>query len=149
MIYSLTTWLERLTLRDGRCVKKFSNLLCLTECGFYGHLEEDAHLYPNLSMKSCLAQLENGHFSKLLKLQNETHTKQQRSLFCCMFVLETMSVVLHGRSHTAHNTSRVPKSKGPRVSRDRGPPQVNRGFLRSGVSKIQRFQGPRDEGFLF
>ena len=39
------------------------------------------------------------------------------------------------------------KSKGLRVSRDRGPPQVNRGFLRSSVSKIQRFQGPRDEGF--
>ena len=40
------------------------------------------------------------------------------------------------------------KSKGIRVSRDRGPPQVNRGFLRFGVSKIQRFQGPRDEGFF-
>ena len=44
--------------------------------------------------------------------------------------------------------SRVPRSKGLRVLRDRGPPQVNRGFLRSGVSKIQRFQGPRDEGFF-
>ena len=40
------------------------------------------------------------------------------------------------------------KSKGLRVSRDRGPPQVNWGFIRSGVSKIQRFQGPRDEGFF-
>ena len=40
------------------------------------------------------------------------------------------------------------KSKGIRVARDRGPPQVNRGFLRFGVSKIQRFQGPRDEGFF-
>ena len=76
----VTTWLERPTLRDGRCVKKFSDLLCLTECRFYGHLEEDAHLYPNLSMKSRLAQLDNGHFSKLLKLQNETHKKQGRSL---------------------------------------------------------------------
>ena len=44
--------------------------------------------------------------------------------------------------------SRGPKSKGLRVSRNRGPPHVNRGFLRSGVSKIQRLQGPRDEGFL-
>ena len=42
--------------------------------------------------------------------------------------------------------SRVPKSKGLRVSRDRGSSQVNRGFLRSDVSKTQRFQGPRDEG---
>jgi hypothetical protein len=64
--------------------EKFSNLLCLTECRFYGHLEEDARLCPNLSMKSCLAQLVNGHFSKLLQLQNKTHTKQERSLiFCC------------------------------------------------------------------
>ena len=44
-----------------------------------------------------------------------------------------------------HMVSRVPKSEGLRVSRDRGSPQVNRGSLRSGVSKIQRFQGPRDE----
>ena len=46
-----------------------------------------------------------------------------------------------------HMVSRVPKSEGLRVSRDRGSPQVNRGSLRSDVSKIQRFQGPRDEGF--
>ena len=43
--------------------------------------------------------------------------------------------------------SRVPRFKGLRVSRDRGSPQVNRGSLRTGVSKIQRFQGPRDAGF--
>ena len=70
-----------------------------------------------------------------------------------------MSVVLHGRYHPAQGSrvrgSQGPygfkgtkKSKGLRVSRDRGSPQVNRGFLRSGVSEIQRFQGPRDEGFL-
>ena len=41
--------------------------------------------------------------------------------------------------------SRVPKSKGLRVSRDRGSSQVNRGFLRSDVSKTQRFQGPRGD----
>ena len=59
-----------------------------------------------------------------------------------------MSVVLHGRSHTAHNASRIPKSKGPRFSRDRGPPLVNRAFLRSGVSNIKRFQGSREGGFF-
>ena len=40
------------------------------------------------------------------------------------------------------------KSKGLRVSRDRGPPHVNRTCLRSGVSKIQSLQGPRDQGFF-
>jgi len=59
---------------------------------------------------SCNPALPNSQtviFQKRLELQNETHTKQQRSLFCCMFVLETMSVVLHGRSHTAHNATRI------------------------------------------
>ena len=44
--------------------------------------------------------------------------------------------------------SREQKSKGLRVSRDRGPPHVNPAFLRSGVPKIQSLQGPRDERFL-
>ena len=39
------------------------------------------------------------------------------------------------------------RSKGLRVSRERGFPHVNRGFQRFGISKIQRLQGPRDEGF--
>ena len=60
-----------------------------------------------------------------------------------------MSVVLHGRSHTAHNASRVPKSKGPRVSRDRGPPQVNRGFLRSGVFQNPTVSGLKGRRFFF
>ena len=44
--------------------------------------------------------------------------------------------------------SRDQKSKGLRVSRDRGPPHANRAFLRSGVpkSKASRVQGIK--GFL-
>ena len=45
----LTMWLERPTLRDERYVKKLSNLLCLTRCGYYDHLEEDGQLYPNMT----------------------------------------------------------------------------------------------------
>ena len=37
-------------LRDRRYVKKLSNLLSLTECGFYGHLEEDGLFYLNMSV---------------------------------------------------------------------------------------------------
>ena len=47
VICPFTTWLERPTLRDERYVKKLSNLLCLTRCGYYDHLEEDGQLYPN------------------------------------------------------------------------------------------------------
>ena len=35
-------------LRDGRYVNKLSNLLSLTECGFYDHLEEDGLFYLNM-----------------------------------------------------------------------------------------------------
>ena len=36
---------------------------------------------------------------------------------------------------------------GFRVSRDSGFPMVSRAFKGVGISKIQRFQGLRDEGF--
>ena len=61
------------------------------------------------------AQVDNGHFSKLLKLQNETHKKKNKDvvLLCCHeHVLETMSVVLHGISHPAQS-SRVRGSQEP------------------------------------
>ena len=35
-------------LRDGRCVNKLSNLLCLTGCGFHGHLEKGGLVSPNM-----------------------------------------------------------------------------------------------------
>ena len=39
------------------------------------------------------------------------------------------------------------RSNGLRVSRERGFPHVNQGFQRFGISKIQKLQGPRHEGF--
>ena len=38
------------SLRDGRYVNKLSNLLSLTECGFYDHLEEDGLFYLNMDV---------------------------------------------------------------------------------------------------
>ena len=35
-------------LRDERYVNKLSNLLCLTECGFYDRLEEGGLVGPNM-----------------------------------------------------------------------------------------------------
>ncbi len=66
--------------------KKFSNLLCLTEWGFYGHLEEDGLFYLNMDMYSRPHRTSQLSFSKLSQLQNETRTKQERSfvlLPCC------------------------------------------------------------------
>ena len=40
-------------------------------------------------------------FSKLSRLQNETHKNKNVVLFAAMLCLETMSVELHGRSHPA------------------------------------------------
>ena len=73
---STTKWSEGPTLRDERCVKKFSNLLCLTRCGFHVHLEEDGHFYSNMSMYGRLAERNNCHFSNYPSSQ----TKLLRSL---------------------------------------------------------------------
>ena len=35
-------------LQDGRQVNKLSNLLCLTGCGFHGHLEKGGLVSPNM-----------------------------------------------------------------------------------------------------
>ena len=52
-------------------------------------------------------------FQNLLKLQNKPTKNENVVLFCYHeHVLETMSVVLHGRSHLAQG-SRVRRSQGP------------------------------------
>ncbi len=56
--------------------QKFSNLLCLTRCGFHVHLEEDGHFYSNMSMYGRLAERNNCHFSNYPSSQ----TKLLRSL---------------------------------------------------------------------
>ena len=56
--------------------EKLSNLLCLTRCGFYVHLEEDGHFYSNMSMYGRLAERNNCHFSNCPSSQ----TKLLRSL---------------------------------------------------------------------
>ena len=47
-IWTSTTWPEGSPLRDERYVNKLSNLLCLTECGFYDRLEEGGSVGPNM-----------------------------------------------------------------------------------------------------
>ena len=37
-------------LRDGRYVNKLSNLLSLTECGPYGHLEKEGLFYLHMGV---------------------------------------------------------------------------------------------------
>ena len=45
-----TTWSEESPLRDERYVKKLSNLLCLTRCGFYDCLDVGGSVCPNMSI---------------------------------------------------------------------------------------------------
>ena len=47
---STTKWSGGPSLRDERYVNKLSNLLSLTECGFYDHLEEDGLFYLNMDV---------------------------------------------------------------------------------------------------
>ena len=69
------------SLRDARYVNKLFNLLSLTECGFYGHLEEDRLFYLNMDEYCRPRRYSPLTFSKLSRLQNETDKKQERS-FC-------------------------------------------------------------------
>ena len=50
MICASRRWSEGPSLRDGRYVNKLSNLLSLTECGFYDHLEKDRLFYLNMDV---------------------------------------------------------------------------------------------------
>ena len=89
-------------------MNKLFNLISLTECGFYGHLEEDGLFYLNMDVYCRSRRYSPLSFSKLSRLQNETDKKQGVVLFFCHeHVLETMSVELHGRSHPAHNAART------------------------------------------
>ncbi len=77
---STTKWSGGPFLRDARYVNKLSNLLSLTECGFYGHLEEDRLFYLNMDVYCRPRRYSPLTFSKLSRLQNETDKKQERSL---------------------------------------------------------------------
>ena len=62
-----------------RYVNKLFNLISLTECGFYGHLEEDGLFYLNMDVYCRSRRYSPLSFSKLSRLQNETDKKQERS----------------------------------------------------------------------
>ena len=79
-ISALTRWSRGPFLRDARCVNKLFNLISLTECGFYGHLEEDGLFYLNMDVYCRSRRYSPLSFSKLSRLQNETDKKQERSL---------------------------------------------------------------------
>ena len=114
VVCSSATWLDQPAPWGERCVKKFSNLLCLTECGFYGHLEEDGLFYLNMDVYCRPRRYPPLTFSKLSRLQNETDKKQGRSLiFAAMNMYSKRCLfVLHGRPHPARS-SRVCESQGP------------------------------------
>ena len=64
------------SLRDARYVNKLFNLLSLTECGFYGHPEEDGLFYLNMDVYCRPRRSSPLTFSKLSRLKNETDKKQ-------------------------------------------------------------------------
>ena len=75
-ISALTRWSRGTSLRDARYVNKLFNLLSLTECGFYGHLEEDRLFYLNMDVYCRPRRSSPLTFSKLSRLKNETDKKQ-------------------------------------------------------------------------
>ena len=83
-------------------MNKLSNLLSLTEWGFYDHLEEDGLFILIWTCNAVLAVSRDCHFSKLSPIQNKTHKNKNVVLFYCHVVLRNDAFVkLHGRSHPA------------------------------------------------
>ena len=73
-------------LRDGRYVNKLSNLLSLTECRFYDHLEEDGLFCLNMGMYCRPRRPSATVIFKLSPAPKRNPQKQERSfvlLPCC------------------------------------------------------------------
>jgi hypothetical protein len=85
-IYASTRSSEGPSLRDGRYVNKLSNLLSLTECGFYDHLEEDGLFYLDMGMYCRPRRPSATVIFKLSPAPKRNPQKRERSfvfLPCC------------------------------------------------------------------
>ena len=86
MIYASTRSSEGPSLRDGRYVNKLSNLLSLTECGFYDRLEEDGSFYLNMGMYCRPRRPSATVIFKIVSAPKRNPQKRERSfvlLPCC------------------------------------------------------------------
>ena len=86
MIFASTRWSEGPSLRDGRYVNKLSNLLSLTECGFYDRLEEDGLFYLNMGMYCRPRRPSATVIFKIVSAPKRNPQKRERSfvlLPCC------------------------------------------------------------------
>jgi hypothetical protein len=86
MIYASTRSSEGPSLRDGRYVNKLSNLLSLTECGFYDRLEEDGLFYLNMGMYCRPRRPSATVIFKIVSAPKRNPQKRERSfvlLPCC------------------------------------------------------------------
>ena len=136
---------------NGTC-EKLSNLMCLTRCGFYDHLEEGGLVYLNMSMWCRAHGTYNFHFSNCRSSRTKPE-KLQRSLAFAMLLFETKLMELYGRSHPAHKACKDGLPYGSRtlwVSRGEGIQEfLTRSWLeRSQTSKVLKsFKGPRSSSF--
>ena len=97
-----TTWSDGSPLRDERYVKKLSNLLCLTRCGFYDHLEEDRSIYINMGMQCRPHRTLQLSFSNYPSFKTKSEQIENVVLSCCHVVPRNDAFVkLYGRSHPA------------------------------------------------
>ena len=83
-ISALTRWSKGTSLRDARYVNKLFNLLSLTECGFYGHLEEDGLFYLNMDVYCRPRRPSATVIFKIVLAQNKTHKKERSFCFAPM-----------------------------------------------------------------
>jgi hypothetical protein len=93
-------WRDRLYRICGMC-KNYPPEQALLDVGFMTIFRRTDCFILIWACIAVLADHRQLSFSKLSRLQNETHKNRNVVLFAAMLYLETMSAELHGRSHPA------------------------------------------------
>ena len=89
-------------------MNKLSNLLCLTGCGFHGHLEKGGLVSPNMGTLCRAHELVSSPFSNIGLLEQKLNKTTLHIELCCHVVLErcseTLPVTLLGMSYPGPKT---------------------------------------------
>ena len=151
-VESIDNMVGLITSMRRKVREKFSNLLCLTECGFYDRLEEGGLICPNMGTYSCPHEPATVIFSTS-QLLEQNLKNYFIVLVLCQCCSRNDAVKLYGRFHPAPNLYEGDLLSGSWtlwVSRVEGVQGFLRGpwLQRYNESKVlTSFKGSRAQGF--